>query len=101
MVHQRNQPYARIRFEVFEMVQHIGGRHFAAQMQQVVRAQAVLIRRSLNGVSHFPHFALLEAAILIRTKPQAVEHGGDAGGGHLRVMRLNGGNLVPDHAGTR
>lgn len=100
VIHQRNQPHARIGFEVFEMLKHIGGSDLTAQMQQVVRTQAVLIRCRLDGVSHFAHFALFETAILVRAEPQAIEHGGDAGRRNLCIMGLNGGDLVPDHART-
>ena len=41
-----------------------------------------------EGALHGGHLALLEAAVFVRSHPQAIEYGGDAGRGDLRVMRL-------------
>ena len=64
-------------------------------------AQPVLGDCHLDGVGDDTHLALLETAILVGTETQAVEDSGDAGSHHLRVMRLEGGDRVPAHAGAR
>ena len=52
-------------------------------------------------VGEKPHFAGAEATILVRAHAQAIENGGDSRCCDLCVMRLNGGDRVPSHAGAR
>ena len=47
------------------------------------------------------HLAALETTTLVAADAQAVENRGDARSGNLRIMRLNGRNRIPAHAGAR
>ncbi len=101
MVHQRDQPHIGIGLEIGKMVEHVGSGDLAAQVDQVLCPQPVLALGRLDGIGHLAHLALGETAILIRPHAQAVEHGGNAGGGHLGVMRLDRRGFVPPHARAR
>ncbi len=100
MVHQRNEPDIRVVGKIGEVIEHIVGRNFAAKVDKMLGPKAALALGGLDGVCHGPHLALLEAAILVRSHPQAVEHGGDAGRSDLCVMRLDRRRRIPAHART-
>lgn len=65
-------------FEVGEMFEHIVGRDLAAQMKQVLGTQPAFRLCRLDGIGHLAHLAMFEAAVLVRTHAQAVEHRGNA-----------------------
>ncbi len=86
VVHQADHAHARMIRHRIEQVQHVGGRHFAAQMQVVV----ALHQRRFGQRIH--RHAIAEGADAFLVEPeiaqaQRIQHRGDAGGGALRVMR--------------
>ena len=101
MVHQRNETDLRIVFKFHEMIQHVVGRDFAAQMDAMIGAKPVFPGGLRQGVCHVAHLALLEAAILVRSHAQAIKDGGDTGGDDLRVMRLDRRHFQPADPGAR
>ena len=78
--------------DIIEQRQHVQRRHFAAQMQEVFGLQQIGAAQRIeidNAVAEGADAFLVEAEI---AEAERVEHGGDAGGGALRIVR--------DHRGS-
>ena len=101
MVHQRDEADIGILLEVLEMLQHVVGRDFAAQVEEVLGAQAAFLLGGMDRIRKAAHLAHFKTTVLVGAHPQAIENGRDAGRGDLRVMGLDGRRGVPANARTR
>ena len=81
--------------------QAIRRRNLAAQMDEMVGAQPVLADAVLDGVGELAHVLDGQVRVIVHADAQRVEHGGDAGGRDLRVMRQHRGDRVPAHFRAR
>ncbi len=85
----------------FRRLRSIGARQFAAQMNEMLGTQMSGILRGIDRARQRAGMLRREIARLEGAGPQRVEHGGDAGGRDLRVMRHHGGHCGPRHARAR
>ena len=102
MIHQRGEAHALVGLVEAEALEAIRRRDLAAEVDEVLGAQPARshgrVDRRIAQLAESPR---LHAAVVVEPDAERIEHGGDAGGRDLRVMRLHGGDRVPAHAGTR
>ena len=100
VVHERHDAHMRVPGQRVEHVRHAFGGEFAAQVQQMLCPQQAALARHVDGLQHVLQLFGAIAARLHLAQRQRVEHGGDAGGGDLRVVRQHRGQTGPLHAGA-
>ena len=95
VIHQADHAHQRVIGDIVEQRQHVQRRHLAAQVQEVFGLQQVGAIQRIeidHAVAEGADAFLVEAEI---AEAERVEHGGDAGGGALRIMRDHGGTRRP------
>ena len=104
VVHQRNQSRRMTGEEVLEEFDDVGRGDLAAQMGLVVGAQQICGARALDRVGQ-RHDLFADAAapvlMFVHADAKGIEHGGDAGGGDLRVVGHHRAAGVPEHPRPR
>jgi hypothetical protein len=78
MVHQRGQPDLVVTGEIGQMLQQIGRRHLAAQMETVLRPQPVFVMRRLQSVGKPARLPAFETIVFVGAQTQAIEYRGYA-----------------------
>jgi hypothetical protein len=101
VVHQRDQRHARMAVEGLEQLDGVGRGQLAAHVQVVVRTQQVFLAAVVERGERLVPGAAAQALGVGLADAQRVEDGGDAGGGHLGVVRQQRGHLGPLHLRAR
>ena len=89
MVHHRDQLQVLVGQEWLHFLDHVAAAEFAAQMQEVLGTGDTRFLRRGDGRSELLHARAELLVVVVVADTQGVEHGGDAGADHLRVMREN------------
>ncbi len=102
VIHHRCEAQHRMRAQRVEHFDYIGGRDLAAQMQKMIGAQQLALRKARERFRATRlDAALARTVVRARADRERIEHGGDAGGGNLRVVDHERGIGIPVHAGAR
>ena len=101
VIHQREQPHLGAADQRPRLVDHVGHRHLAAQVQEMIRPQHVGVARRRDGVGEQRRLAADFVGAFLAPDAQRIQNRRDAADGELAVIRNHRRYRVPMHLGTR